>query len=102
MKSISTWASVAAAVFLALGAANAHGQSNKKVDLTPKDTRSYSQKEQDHGFAEAKKGYEHLQREKEAERMRDTRHDGRLKTGKDSSLGGGAEPPNINWKTTTK
>lgn len=102
MRSISTLTSVAAAFVLTLGAANALGQTNGNIELNPKDTRSYSQREQDRGFAEAQKGYEHVQAEREAEKMRDTRHDGRLKTGKDSSLGGGIEPPNVNWRTTTK
>lgn len=103
MKFVSTLASVAAVASLGLGAGNALAQSGKSVDLNLKDTRSYSQREQDRGFAEARKGYEHVQREKEAERRRDTRHDGfRVKTGKDSSLGGGLTPPSVDWRTTTK
>lgn len=102
MKLVSTLTAIAAVTFLALGAASVPAQSSRSVDLFPKDTRSHSQREQDRGFAEAQKGYEHVQREKQAEAMRDKRHDGRVMTGKDSSLGGGVMPPSINWMTTTK
>ncbi|MDQ7954773.1 MAG: hypothetical protein RET84_02640 [Pseudomonadota bacterium] len=103
MKFASTLTSIAAAACLALGAASALSQSNRSVDLNPKDTRSYSQREQDRGFAEAQKGYEHVQREKQAEAMRDKTHDGfRYKTGKDTSVGGSFDPPGINVRTTTK
>lgn len=102
MKLISTLTSIAAAAFLALGAASAPAQSSSGVDLFPKDTRSHSQREQDRNAADAQKGYEHVERAKAAELMRDKRHDGRLKTSPDSSLGGGVAPPSIDWKATFK
>ena len=102
MIQVSTRSRLIAVIVLALGTASAVAQSNKNIDLTAKDTRTFAQKEQDRNSAEARKGYEHTQREKDAEKYRDTRHDGRLKTGKDSSVGAGIDPPNVNWRTTTK
>lgn len=78
-------------------------QAQQKPDLFPKDNRSYSEKERARSEAEAKKGYEALQREKQAEAMRDKTHDGlRYKTGKDTSVGLQKDPPGINVRTTTK
>lgn len=75
---------------------------DRHVDLNPKDNRSYSEREQARGMAEAQKGYEHTQQEKEREQMRDKTHDGRLPVGKDSSVGAQTNPPGINYRTTTK
>jgi hypothetical protein len=76
-------------------------QSGSKIDIFPKDERTYSQQEQDRNQREAQKGYEAQQREEQNEIMRDKSHDRRLKTDDDTSIGVDATPePNVNIRRT--
>lgn len=82
--------------------ASAAAIAQQKVDIFPKDNRSYSEKEQARNWEQARKGHETMQREKQVESMRDKTHDGRLSIGRDLSVGGEVSPPRINVRTTTK
>jgi hypothetical protein len=76
-------------------------QSGSKIDIFPKDERTYSQQEQDRNQREAQKGYEAQKREEQNEIMRDKSHDRRLKTDDDTSIGVDATPePNVNIRRT--
>lgn len=68
----------------------------KAVNISPKDTRTYSQKEQDRSAAQAAKGGEILRQEKVKEQMRDKTHDNRLPLGKGTSAGVQTDPPGAN------
>ena len=68
----------------------------KAVNLSPKDTRTYSQKEQDRSAAQAAKGGEILRQEKVKEQMRDKTHDNRIPVGKGASVGVQGDPPGVN------
>lgn len=72
----------------------------KRVELSPKDTRTEAQKNFDRNEATARAEYDRRQKEKTAEAMRDKTHDLRLKTGKDTSVGGGLNPPSVDIKKT--
>jgi len=86
----------------ALAIASAPALAQQSIATPLKDTRTYSQKEQARSEAEATKGYQALQREKQAETMRNKTHDGRIMIGKDTSVGGSASPPTVNVRTEMK
>lgn len=65
------------------------------------DQQTYSEREQQRGWDEAKKGYEQTQREKTQEIMRDQSHDGRVKVDTNTSIGVQSDPPSVNVRTTT-
>jgi hypothetical protein len=92
---------VVAAVLTAAPGARAQSK-DKKADLFPKDERTYAQKEHDRNAADVKKASEAQQKSKTAEVMRDKTHDGRVKVGKDISVGGQTGPTGLNVRTTTK
>lgn len=71
--------------------------AKEKLDLTVRDTRT----ELDKNMAQAKEGHDRLQKEKEAEAMRDKTHDGRLKVGEKTSIGVQGNPPGVNIKVQT-
>ncbi len=60
----------------------------KELDLSLKDTRTHAEKESDRTNREMKAEYDRQQQEKTKEAMRDKTHDGRLKVGDDTSVGG--------------
>lgn len=94
---------IATAIVLAVQAtAQAQQSQGKKVDLFPKDTRTHAEREQARSEAQAKAGYEAVQRQKQAEEMRDKRHDNRVKFGPNTSVGAQTDPPGVNVRTTTK
>ena len=86
----------------AQGSAFAQQNQGKKVELFPKDTRTHAEKEQARSEAQAKAGYEAVQRQKQAEAMRDKRHDNRVKVGPNTSVGVQGDPAGVNVRTTTK
>lgn len=73
--------------------------SAKDINLNPKDTRTYSERERDRSWSEAKKGYDYSQNKRNREEMRDKTHDNRYKIGKDSSVGFQSNPPGVNYRT---
>ncbi|MFK4705969.1 hypothetical protein ABIC83_002808 [Roseateles asaccharophilus] len=65
-----------------------------------KDTRSEAQRTFDRNMENANKVHQREQEAKKREEMRDKTHDGRLKTGKDTSVS--ADKNGVNVRTTTK
>lgn len=79
---------IALTIVILMGSNSAIAQNNK-VDLNPKDTRTYSEKERARSEAEVKRAYETVQQEKKREEMRDKAHDNRLNIDKNTSIAPG-------------
>ena len=75
-------------------------KETKHVELFPKDTRTVAQKDFARNEAAVRAESDRRQKEKTAEAMRDKTHDLRLKTGKDTSVGGSLNPPSVDIKKT--
>lgn len=80
---------------------NGLAAGEKKVDLTPKDSRTEAQKTFDRNLQNANKVSAQKKKEADREAMRDRSHDNRLKTGPNTSVGVDPQKGSVNIRKTT-
>lgn len=82
--------SFALMLIAASGASSAHAQGN----CQPADSQACI------NMRQAEETYKRMERERQQQQMRDTRHDGRIPIDKNTSVGGTVNPPSVNVKRT--